>query len=82
MALYYLSYDLRKNKDYQSLFEELKRFGAVRILKSEWCFHRIDTSVANLREHFRGFVDHDDGLSIAEVTYWATYNTEGSPNEL
>ena len=82
MALYHMSYDLRKNKDYQTLFEELKRFGSVRILKSEWCFHRINTSAANLREHFKSFIDNDDGISISEVTDWATYNTEGNPKQL
>ncbi len=77
MALYFLSYDLRKDKDYQVLFDELRRFGAIRILKSEWCFHQSNTSVIALRDHFKGFIDHDDGLSVAEVADWAAYKLEG-----
>ena len=36
-ALYFLSYDLVKVKDYQKLYDELSRFGAKRVLESVWC---------------------------------------------
>ena len=82
MALYYLDYDLRKAKDYQKLYDELGKFGAVRILKSQWCFKRINTTAGGLRDHFKQFIDPDDGLSVAEVADWGTWNTEGNPNHL
>jgi hypothetical protein len=82
MALYFLDYDLRKAKNYQLLYEELARFNAVRVLKSQWCFHRFNTTVKNLRDHFKQFIDNDDGLSIAEVSDWATYAAEKTPNDL
>lgn len=82
MALYFLSYDLRKDKDYRLLFEELRRFSAVRILKSEWCFDSNNTSAADLRDYFKRYVDNDDGLSVAKVTDWATYNVQGTPGDL
>jgi CRISPR associated protein Cas2 len=82
MALYFISYDLRKNRDYQKLYDALKAFKAVRILESQWCFNRINTSAAGLRDHFKQFIDSDDGLSVAEVTDWATWNTLGTPDDL
>jgi len=82
MSLYYLSYDLRENKDYDKIINELERWGAKRILKSQWCFKKINTSATEIREHFKKYIDKDDGLSIAEVSDWATRKTENSPNDL
>ncbi len=82
MALYVLSYDLRKQRNYQSLWDELGKFNAVRILESDWCFNRINTTSKGLREHFKQFIDEDDGLLVAEVNDWATYKAIKSPNEL
>lgn len=61
MALYFLSYDLRNKRDYQPLYDELKKFNAVRMLESCWCFKRINTNAKGLRDYFKKFVDGDDG---------------------
>lgn len=82
MALYFLSYDLRKQRNYQPLWDELAKFRAVRILDSDWCFNRTNTTVSALRDHFKRFIDSDDGLFVTEVSDWATYNTRGTPKEL
>lgn len=82
MALYTLSYDLRKQRDYQKLYDELKKFNAIRILESIWCFNRFNTSASGLRDHFKQFIDFDDGLLVTEVNDWASYNTLGNPNQL
>ncbi len=82
MALYFFEYDLRQERDYPKLYEELKNFKAVRILKSLWCFERVDTSAEKLRDHFKRFIDQDDGLVVSEVTDWGTYNVEGTPKDL
>ena len=82
MALYTLSYDLRKQRDYQKLYDELKKFNAIRILESIWCFNRFNTSASGLRDHFTQFMDSDDGLLVTEVNDWATYNTLGNPKQL
>lgn len=79
MALYFLDYDLRKQRNYQLLYDELKKFEAVKILESSWCFNRVNTSCAGLRDYFRNFIDTDDGLSIVEVSDWATYKTLDTP---
>ena len=82
MALYFLNYDLRGNRDYQRLYDELQRFGAVRMLESQWCFNRVNTSASGLRDHFAKFIDGDDGLVVSEVQRWATRKTRATPNKL
>ncbi|WP_148260801.1 hypothetical protein [Ectopseudomonas mendocina] len=82
MALYFISYDLRNDRDYQNLYDELESFNAVRVLESYWCFNRINTSCKGLREYFSRFIDADDGLCVTEVTDWSTYNALGTPNDL
>lgn len=80
MALYFLDYDLRKQKDYDTLYAELKRLGAVRHLKSAWSLKQDKTGMSTaVRDHFRQFIDKDDGLMIAEVTEWAGYVLDGKP---
>jgi len=80
--LFFLDYDLRKQRNYQRLYDELKAFNAVQLLESSWCFTRFNTSTANLRDHFRSFIDADDGLWVAQVTDWATYKTLKTPSAL
>ena len=82
MALYFIEYDLRKQRSYQRLYEELSSFNAVRILESQWCFNRINTNAKALRDYLRQFIDNDDGIIISEVTDWASFNTDATPNEL
>ena len=82
MALYFLTYDLRKSRDYKTLYDELKSFKAVRILESTWCFNRVNTSTSKLRDYYKNYVDKDDGLIVSEVVNWASFNTDGTPNDL
>lgn len=82
MALFFISYDLRKSRNYQSLYDELSRFKAVRVLESCWCFKRENTSAKNLRDYFKKFIDKDDGLIVSEITDWASFNTNGTPKDL
>ncbi len=82
MALFFLSYDLRNNRDYQSLYDELNNFNAVRILESMWCFNRVNTNAKNLRDYFKNYIDSDDGIAVSEVNDWATYKALKTPNDL
>ncbi len=79
--LYFIDYDLRKKRNYQPLYDELKRFGAIPMLESLWCFHSTSTAVV-LRDHFARFIDADDGLSVSQVTDWATRGIANTPNKL
>jgi hypothetical protein len=82
MATYFLSYDLRNSRNYQKLYDELERFKALQVLESMWCFNRINTSAGKLRDHFKNFIDSDDGLLIVESSNWATFKANGTPNDL
>ena len=82
MALYFLTYDVRADGDYQRLYDELAAFDAVRILESTWCFNRTGTNPENLRDHFRTKVDTNTGLIVSEVSSWASWGTDGNPNGL
>lgn len=82
MALYFLSHDLRRDRDYQRLYDELASFNAVHILESQWCFNRLNTNAAVLRDYFRRFINNDEGLLVTEVTKWSTVNTLGTPDDL
>ena len=82
MALYFLTYDLRKSRNYQPLYDELKKFNAVRVLESTWCFNRTNTNAKGLRDYFKKYIDSDDALIISEVTGWASIKADGTPNDL
>jgi len=82
MALYFLDYDLRKQRDYRALYDELARFKAVHVLESSWCFNRNNATCAGLRDHLKQFVDSNDGLCVTQVDGWATFNTLGTPNDI
>lgn len=82
MALYYLSYDLVKRKDYPRLYEELNTFNAVRVLESVWYFNRFNTTAANLINYFGQFIDQDDRLIVIEAKDWAGLRLKSDPNKL
>ncbi|MFY3196795.1 hypothetical protein ACOTE7_23040 [Achromobacter xylosoxidans] len=79
MALYFLSYDLRKSRNYQPLYDELAKLYATRVLESLWAFKHTDTNCASVRDYFRQFIDADDGLIVIQAVDWATWNTDKTP---
>jgi len=82
MALYFITYDLRGERDYQKLYDELSRFNAVQVLESTWCFNRYNTNAKGLANHFGRFIDPDDGLLIDESDDCATINTNSNPQDI
>ena len=82
MALYFVSYDLRKQRDYQKLFDALESLGAKRMLKSEWCLRHNNTTCVLIRDYLKQFIDSDDGLMVSEVTDWAAIGVSVTPNNL
>lgn len=79
MSLFFLEYDLRNQRNYQKLYDELNRVQAVRVLESLWAFKRINTNCENLRNHFAQFIDADDGLVVSQVTDWASRKVLTAP---
>ena len=82
MTLYFITYDLRNDRDYQKLYDELKLYNAINVLESTWCFKKANTNASDLRDHFKKFIDPDDGILINESSNWATYNTNNTPKDL
>lgn len=79
MELFFVDYDLRKQRDYEALYAELGRLKAVRVLDSLWCLKRQGTSCQALRDHFTKFIDRDDAVCVSRVTDWATLNVIAPP---
>lgn len=79
MDLFFLSYDLRKQRDYQPLYDALGSVGATRVLESVWCFKRENTTAAALRDAFAKLIDADDGLLVIQATAWAGRKLDGNP---
>lgn len=67
MTTYTVSYDLIKRKDYQALWDELKRLGAHRTQASYWLVNVNNTS-KQLHDHLKNFVDGDDRIWVSELT--------------
>lgn len=80
--LYFIDYDLRKERDYQTLYDELHRLKAIQVLESCWCLRIEGSSAVVIRDHFNKFIDANDGIMVSEISDWASYNTNGHPNQL
>jgi hypothetical protein len=76
MPKYLVSYDLDKPgpQNYDRIITEIKRFGGVEVLRSQWVLRNDATAIA-LRDHFKGFIDvATDRLIVNELdTVWATW---------
>lgn len=83
MGLYQITYDLRKQRDYQSLHARIKAYGTwCRPLESTWVISTPQSAV-QVRDNLKAVMDRDDGLLVtrlqgdaawygvtAEVTDW------------
>jgi CRISPR/Cas system-associated endoribonuclease Cas2 len=63
MALFTVSYDLNKTKNYQILWDALKKQGAHRILESVWLINTSST-LKEVLNWLKGLVDNDDSLTV------------------
>lgn len=65
MALFLVSYDLRKTKNYQPLWDEMERLEAFKPLESVYLVNLTD-NITDVRDHLKGYIDSDDGLLVVE----------------
>lgn len=64
MATYIISYDLRKVRDYKSLYEAIDVFSKkAKVLESLWAINTTNTAV-QLRDNLSQYMDNDDWLFI------------------
>lgn len=78
MALFIISYDLRKQRNYQPLYDCLNSWKATRLLESLWLADLVGPASA-IRDILRASVDADDGIAVLGLTRgfdWATLNCQ------
>lgn len=66
MALHAVSYDLHNVKNYDPLWDALKKSGGARILESLWLISVPQTSV-QLKDALKTYVDGDDSIVVIEL---------------
>jgi len=68
MRVYLVSYDLvAPGRNYQPLWDELKRLGAKPVLKSQWVM-RNSSSAYDILVHLVKYIDANDKMIVTEVT--------------
>ena len=66
MPCYIISYDLRNQRDYQSLYEAIKEYGTwAKITESTWAIV-TDESAVEIRNHLLNNIDDDDRLFVVK----------------
>jgi len=79
MAVFSISYDLNKSgKNYEGLYEEIKRTEWLHILDSTWLISTQETAQV-LSERLRSRMDNDDRLFVSKVNrseYWGWLSQE------
>src|SRR6185437_14650938 len=64
MSLYQISYDLRKQRNYDALYERIKAYGNwCHALESSWVISTPQSAV-QVRDNLRQVLDSDDGLLV------------------
>ena len=82
MKVFCISYDLRNSRDYQRIQDELNRLKGIQVLESVWTVKLNDNETSgSVRDHFRKFIDSDDGLFVAQINSWGTHNPNNTPHK-
>ena len=67
MKLYQITYDLRKQRNYQSLYERIKAYGYwCRPLESTWVIATGQSAIL-VRDNLKAVMDADDGLLVTRL---------------
>jgi hypothetical protein len=78
MALYVVSYDQHRDRDYTPIWTLLHQWDAQRILESVWLV-AINATVGAVRDALRAKTRNEDSLMVIELqpgNQWATYNAQ------
>ncbi len=68
MKIYIINYDLRKQRDYDTLYKTIRSYqNYVHVLDSMWMIVSEDGALS-IRDHLAKTMDIDDGLIVAQVT--------------
>jgi hypothetical protein len=78
MALFIISYDLRRQRNYQPLYDCLNNWKAARLLESFWLAELVGPA-DTVRDILTGLIDDDDAVAVIELKApfnWATMRTQ------
>ena len=81
MALFFVTYDLIKFKDYPKLWARLGQYKAQRVLLSVWALTNTSTAAA-IRDDLKTYIDGDDRLLVIQSADWASWNLSADPNKV
>ena len=78
--LFLICYDLRFQRSYLPLWNELERLGASRAGLSDWWLEISGVTAEGLRNHLARFIDSDDRVLVVLVADWAGLRLEHAPS--
>ncbi|MFQ1700871.1 hypothetical protein ACJ5NV_09770 [Loktanella agnita] len=67
MAIFSVTYDLIKNKDYAALIGALEDLDTVKVQLSQWLLS-ADNTTMEVKDHLAQYVDDDDKLMVIEFS--------------
>lgn len=68
MKVYQIDYDLRKNRNYEALYERIRMYPTwCRPLESTWVIQTTQ-SATQIRDYLVGALDTDDGLLVTRLS--------------
>jgi len=77
VKIYIINYDLRKQRDYDSLYQAIRSYqDYTHVLDSMWIIVTSSSSLL-IRDHLAKNMDKDDGLIVAQVTGEAAWRELG-----
>ncbi|MCF0049273.1 hypothetical protein LXM25_04335 [Dyadobacter sp. LJ53] len=78
---YIINYDLRKQRDYDSLYKAIKSYGTwARPLESTWVIVTEQTAI-EVRDYLSKYMDSDDGLLVVRSSGEAAWRSVDCKNE-
>lgn len=82
MKVFVLSYDLRNERDYDSICNRLNDLGAKRVLESLWTL-KLDGkyTCVDVRDDLRRYMDSDDGIFVADMKSYAWAHVDNEPHK-
>jgi hypothetical protein len=78
MALYAISYDQHRDRDYTPVWTLLHRWGAQRVLESLWLAN-LQGSAGEVRETIRQTTKNEDSIVVIELkpgSQWSSYSAQ------
>ena len=80
MALFMISYDQHRDKDYTPVWTQLRHWGAKRILESVW-FANLNGTAISVRDALQRASRNEDSLVVVEIKAGSLWAAKGAQSE-